>query len=53
MLFLILSLSSNGSISFYVISVSSCEPCLERVAAARELYPEGEFVTYDIAGAGM
>lgn len=48
-LLLVLSLLFNGTLSFYVISSSSCEFCLDRIAVARELYPECVFVTYDIA----
>lgn len=48
----LLSLSSlPGSNSFYVLSSSSCEPCVARLRVVKELYPAATFVTYDIADA--
>jgi cytochrome c biogenesis protein CcdA len=49
---LLLSLSSlPGSNSFYILSSSSCEPCVSRLRVVKELYPDGDFVVYDIADA--
>lgn len=46
---LVLSLLLNNSLSFYVLSSSSCEPCEERIRLVSSLYPEAVFVKYDLA----
>ena len=48
-LLLILSLLSNSTLSFYIISNSGCRPCVERVRQASALYPESVFVKHDVA----
>jgi len=49
MILLAISFIPNGTLSFYVISSSSCEPCMARIATAQKLYPEAPFIFYDIA----
>ena len=46
--FIVLLLSSNRTLSFYIISSSGCKPCKERVRIVRKIYPEGVFVEYDL-----
>jgi cytochrome c biogenesis protein CcdA len=47
--FIILTMFSNGTYSFYVVTNRDCEPCNEKLEAIKAYFPESKFTEYELA----